>query len=87
MLIKKKKVNLLLDSFYVPIIVQVSALVFDYVFPLVVTQPASAACLRTCCALPGGSFVLLLVRLRDNIQELPLEAPLLPGDCGSVPTQ
>lgn len=36
---------------------------------------------------PGGSFVLLVVRLRDNIQELPLEAPQLPGDCGSVPTQ
>lgn len=30
---------------------------------------------------------LLVVRLRDNIQELPLEAPLLPGDCGSLPTQ
>lgn len=52
-----------------------------------VTKPASVAFLQTCSVLPGGSFVLLVVRLRDNIQELPLEASSLLGDCGSVPTQ
>lgn len=58
--------------------------VFDFsLSPLRVTQPASGAWLRTCCALPGCSFVL--VRLGDNIQELPLEAPLLPRDLWICP--
>lgn len=35
--------------------------------------------------LPSGSFVL--VKWGNNIQEFPLEAPLLPGDSGSVLTQ
>lgn len=80
----KSTVKLLLDTMYLSIIVQISPLVFDF-YSSRVTQPASGAWLQTCCELPGGSFVL--VRLRDNIQELPLEALLLPGDYGSVLTQ